>query len=108
MRFILAVPFCVCLSLVNAAALAGGDAAKGKEKSAICASCHGADGNSTVPANPRLAGQHASYLLRALRDYKSGARQNAIMAGFAGTLSDEDMEDLAAYFASQSGLATPD
>lgn len=108
MRFILAVAFCVCLSLANAVALAGGDAARGKEKSAVCASCHGVEGNSTVPANPRLAGQHASYLLRALRDYKSGARQNAIMAGFAGTLSDEDMQDLAAYFASQSGLATPD
>jgi cytochrome c553 len=100
--------FGTALSLAGTTAWAAGDAAKGKEKSALCASCHGVDGNSTIPANPRLAGQHASYLLQALHDYKSGARNNPIMAGFAGALSEQDMQDLAAYFASQSGLATPD
>ena len=108
MRLTLTLLCSAALSVASATAMAAGDAAKGKEKSAVCASCHGVDGNSAIPANPRLAGQHASYLLRALQDYKSGARKNAIMAGFAAALSEQDMEDLAAYFASQSGLATPD
>ena len=108
MKMTLTVLFGAALSLASAATMAAGDAAKGKEKSAVCVACHGVDGNSEIPANPRLAGQHASYLFRALQDYKSGARNNAVMAGFAGALSEEDMEDLAAYFASQSGLATPD
>lgn len=89
------------------AAHAGGDAFAGKAKSASCAACHGADGNSQIPANPKLAGQHAGYLVRALEEYKSGARQNPIMAGMAAALSEQDMEDIAAYFASQSGLVTP-
>lgn len=108
MRLILIVLFGTALSLAGATASAAGDPAKGKEKSALCATCHGADGNSVIPANPRLAGQYASYLLKALQDYKSGARKNPVMAGFAATLSEQDMQDLAVYFASQSGLATPD
>ena len=107
MRILLTALLCTVLSLVGATAWAAGDAARGKEKSTVCATCHGVDGNSTIPANPRLAGQHASYLLRALADYKSGARNNPVMAGFVGALSEEDMQDLAAYFASQPGLATP-
>lgn len=78
-----------------------GDPDKGKELSATCAACHGADGNSTIETNPILAGQYESYLVRALQDYRSGARQNAIMAGFAAALSDQDIRDLAAYFAEQ-------
>ncbi len=85
---------------------AKGDAAAGQEKSAACAACHGADGNSQIPMNPILAGQYADYIVRALMDYKSGARQNPIMAGMAAGLSKEDMEDLAAYFSSQQGLTT--
>ncbi len=73
-------------------------AAKAKE---ICAACHGADGNSPSPDFPKLAGQHRDYLEKALRDYKSGARKNPIMAGFAAALSKEDIENLAAYFASR-------
>ncbi len=73
-------------------------AAKAKE---ICAACHGADGNSPTPDYPKLAGQHRDYLEKALRDYKSGARKNPIMAGFAGALSKQDIENVAAYFASQ-------
>jgi cytochrome c553 len=88
-------------------AAAAGDMAAGKEKSALCVSCHGADGNSTDPQFPRLAGQHANYLERALMDYRSGARKNPIMAGFAGELSDVDIANLAAYFASQTGVVTP-
>ena len=86
---------------------AAADITAGKEKSATCVACHGADGNSTDPQFPRLAGQHASYLERALLDYRSGARKNPIMAGFAAGLSDADIADLAAYYASQSGLITP-
>jgi cytochrome c553 len=76
----------------------------GKQKSAVCAACHGADGNSTVPDFPRLAGQQPDYLVKALNDYKSGARKNAIMGPQAANLSQQDMADLAAYFSSQSGL----
>ncbi len=66
----------------------------------------GKDGNSTDPANPRLAGQYADYLAKALRDYKSGARKNAIMAAFATTLTAKDIENLSAYFAAQSPVLT--
>lgn len=90
------------LGIANAA----GDMTAGKEKSALCVSCHGADGNSTDPQFPRLAGQHANYLERALMDYRSGARKNPIMAGFAGGLTDDDIANLAAYYSSQTGVVT--
>lgn len=80
---------------------AAGDAEAGKAASATCAACHGADGNSTIPTNPKLAGQYESYLVHALKAYRSGDRKNAIMSGFAAGLSDQDIEDLAAYFSSQ-------
>jgi cytochrome c553 len=85
-------------------ALAAGDAASGKQKSQACAACHGPDGNAPPgPDFPRLAGQHYDYLLKAMRDYKSGARKNPIMGGQVGGLSTQDMADLAAYFSSQKG-----
>jgi cytochrome c553 len=82
-----------------------GDVAAGKAKAQqVCAACHGADGNKTLDSTyPKLAGQYADYLSKALHDYKSGKRANAIMAGFAAGLSDEDIDDLSAYFASQKG-----
>ena len=82
---------------------AKGDAAAGEQKSKVCQACHGKDGNGVPNMNmyPRLAGQYPDYLVKALKDYKSGARKNPIMAGFAGTLTEEDMHDLAAFFASQ-------
>jgi len=83
------------------AALAAGDAAAGKAKSTTCAACHNADGNGTNPQYPKLAGQSADYLLKQLQDYKSGARANPIMAGMVAPLSPQDMEDLAAFYASQ-------
>lgn len=86
--------------------LAAADMNAGKEKSALCVACHGADGNSTDPQYPRLAGQHASYLSQALKEYRSGARKNPIMAGFAAGLSDADINNLAAYYASQKGLVS--
>lgn len=88
---------------VPASVLAGGDPLAGKEKSAICAGCHGADGNSTVGANPRLAGQYESYLLQALQQYKSGKRKDLLMSNMVSNLTMQDMKDLAAWFSSQKG-----
>jgi cytochrome c553 len=87
-------------------AIAAGNPSDGKQKSQVCVACHAEDGNSTNPQFPRLAGQHADYLVKALRDYKSGERKNPIMAPFAMSLSARDMEDLAAYFSRQKGLST--
>jgi cytochrome c553 len=89
------------LLIAPAAGAADMEAARAKVKE-VCAACHGQDGNSTDPANPRLAGQYADYLAKALRDYKSGARKNAIMAAFATTLTPKDIENLSAYFAAQA------
>jgi len=85
------------------AAQAAGQAEAGKQKAAqVCAACHGPAGNKpTAPENPILAGQHYDYLVKALQDYKSGKRNNAIMKGFAASLSTREIEDLAAWFASQ-------
>ena len=95
------------LLLVHGSALAGGDIAAGKAKSAPCAACHGADGNSASGAFPIIAGQYEDYLIRAMEDYSNGKRNNPIMTGMAAPLSDQDRADLAAYFASQkSGLYT--
>ncbi len=79
-----------------------GNLAAGKQKATtVCASCHGVDGNKTLDNSyPKLAGQHSDYLLKALKDYKSGKRSNAIMAAQAQTLSDADMANLAVYFGS--------
>ncbi|MCV6637651.1 c-type cytochrome [Candidatus Albibeggiatoa sp. nov. NOAA] len=79
-----------------------GDAEAGKAKSMVCASCHGADGNTALmPEYPKLGGQHASYIGDQLHQFKSGVRNNAIMLGQVAALSDQDMADLAAYYASQ-------
>ncbi|MDR2875032.1 MAG: cytochrome c4 [Methylobacillus sp.] len=84
-------------------AQAAGDPAKGKVfADSVCMACHAADGNSVITANPKLAGQHPEYLLKQLRDFKAGTRNNAIMAGMVAVLPTEaDMADVAAYFASQ-------
>lgn len=86
-----------------ATAIDKGDPARGEELSSTCASCHSASGNSTNPQFPRLAGQYADYMVKALQEYKSGQRKNAIMNGIAAGLSKRDMEDLAAYFSRQRG-----
>lgn len=67
----------------------------------VCAACHGADGNSPLAMNPSLAGQHAGYLLKQLKEFKSGARSNPVMMGMAASLSEDDMRSIAAYYASQ-------
>jgi cytochrome c553 len=86
-------------------ASAGGNAEAGKAKSTPCAACHGEDGNGSNPGFPRLAGQHEDYLYHSLRAYKTGKRKNPLMSGQVANLSDRDMKDLAAYFASQKGLS---
>ena len=84
-------------------AQAAGDAAAGKTKSAACAACHGADGNSGVnPLWPKLAGQHPKYIKKQLHDFKAGKRKDGTMAPMAAPLTDQDIEDLAAYFSSQA------
>jgi cytochrome c553 len=94
----------LALACFSAQAFAAGDAASGKLKSQTCAACHGPDGNSpTGPDFPRLAGQYYDYLLKALRDYKAGARKNPIMGGQVGSLTSQDMADLAAFYSSQKG-----
>src|SRR3954468_8940739 len=83
-----------------------GDANKGQPIAAsVCAACHGPDGNSPIPTNPNIAGQHSNYLYKQLTDYKSGRRKNPIMAGIVANLSDGDMRNLAAYFSQQKPKA---
>ena len=83
------------------------DVEAGKKKAAeVCAACHGPDGNSASADFPRIAGQHPDYLAKALRDYKSGARKDPVMSGFANTLTAQDIENVTAYFSSQRGLQT--
>jgi cytochrome c553 len=78
------------------------DLAKGEATfSQACAACHGADGNSSSPANPKLAQQHPEYLIKQLQEYKSGKRANAIMSGLASTLSDDDMRNVSYWLAAQ-------
>ncbi|NDP42068.1 MAG: cytochrome c [Aromatoleum sp.] len=90
------------VAALGASAAHAADVAAGKAKAKeVCAACHGDDGNSPTADFPKLAGQHGDYLAKALRDYKSGARKNPIMAGFAGALSKQDIENLAAYYNSQ-------
>lgn len=102
-------PLLLALLLVSGVASAAGDAEAGHTKAAACAACHGPDGNAGIdPQYPRLAGQYRDYIAKALHEYKSGDRKNPIMAGFAGTLSDADIEDLAAYFSSLEGSKLTD
>ena len=85
-----------------------GDPAKGQTLAAgVCAGCHGADGNSGVPANPTLAGQHAGYTAKQLANFKSGERKNAIMQGMVAALSPQDMLDLGAFYARQQAKPRP-
>lgn len=92
------------MALLMAGPALAGDAAAGEGKSQVCAACHGVGGNSTIPMNPKLAGQYASYLEFALQSYRDGSRKNPIMGAQVAALSDEDIADLAAYFAAQPAL----
>jgi cytochrome c553 len=101
----LTAPLVLALMLVSGTASAiSGDAEAGKTKAAACAACHGPDGNAGIdPQYPRLAGQYRDYIAQALHEYKTGNRKNPIMAGFAATLSEQDMADLAEYFSTLPG-----
>jgi cytochrome c553 len=78
--------------------VAAGNAAAGRQKALMCQTCHGLDGKAKIPEAPNLAGQSVVYLVKALNDYRSGARKNEMMSLVAPTLKDNDIEDLAAYY----------
>lgn len=112
-----ALPLTLLLSLAGSAYAFDGDAEAGKTKTATCVACHGTDGNSPLDMYPKIAGQHASYIYKQLKEFKLAVetgnkqgRENAIMAGMVAGLSDQDMKDLAAYYSSQkmSAGATPE
>jgi cytochrome c553 len=92
----------VSSGLLAASVNAGGDAARGEAQTAVCAACHGADGNSPSPVYPKLAGLGEKYLLKQLKDVQSGARSIPEMAGQLDGKSEQDLADLAAYYASKS------
>lgn len=91
-------------ALIVSGQLMAADLEAGKSKAAeVCASCHGADGNSPAPNFPKIGGQYRTYLEKALNDYKSGHRKDPVMAGMAANLSPADIDNLAFYYSSQSG-----
>lgn len=93
------------LALAYSGQALAGDPAAGKAKAdTLCIACHGPDGNSPLPENPRLAGQYADYLELVMHEYRSGVRPNPIMLGMTAALTDEDIANLAAWYASQTGL----
>ena len=109
MRFLLICAAAVVASSTFAADLTG-DAEAGKSKAAVCGACHGADGNSINSEWPNLAGQHAAYTVARLKGYKSGEIKDPVMGAQAANLSEQDMHDLAAHFATLSvkpGAADP-
>ena len=99
MLLIASIAACFALAGFAASAMAAGDAAAGKAKAAGCAGCHGANGEGVKP-NPPLAGKSEADIVAALKDYKSGKRANAVMKSLSASLSDKDMENLGAYYAS--------
>lgn len=96
----LALAALIALGVVGAGHAAG-NAAAGMDKAATCAGCHGPDGNSMIPMWPKLAGQHANYIAKQLGDFKSGARVDATMTAMVAPLGAQDIQDIAAWFASQ-------
>lgn len=94
-----------CVQAETVARATPGDAKAGETKAAACAACHAADGNSTIAMYPKLAGQNEAYIARQLAHFKSGQRNNPIMAPFAATLTPQDMNDIGAFFATK--LPTP-
>ena len=108
----ISIQLLILLSVICSHAIfAAGDAAVGQTKSQPCAACHGADGNSVNPEWPKLAGQGAGYIVAQLQLFKDGTRQNALMQPQVAALSEQDMQDIAAYYADQigtPGAADPD
>jgi cytochrome c553 len=103
MKRLVMITIWISLAIFTAGAIqADGDPTAGQAKSQICAACHGLDGNSLMPQNPVLAGQVPGYIAQQLAQFKSGVRKNAIMAGMTQLLSEQDMQDLDAWFSSQT------
>ncbi len=96
----------VSLTLSLCAPAMASESAAGQKLIQTCAACHGPDGNSPSPEFPKIAGQHYDYLVKALRDYRSGARKNALMAPVAASLTPRDIDELATHFSHQKGLVT--
>jgi len=109
MKKLISTSFIVSLAVLSVNAFAA-DAAAGKAKTAMCAGCHGADGNSPAPTAPKLIGQHEKYIAKELKDFVTpvdkGGRASPIMGGMAATLSADDRANVAAYFASQKPPVT--
>ncbi len=103
---VLAAPVFTAFAAGDAPKAAKPDLARGEASfTAVCAACHGADGNSAIAANPKLSQQHPEYLVKQLQEFKSGKRNNAVMKGFASMLSDEDMKNVAYWVASKPAKA---
>lgn len=94
-----------CALFAASATANAADVEKGKTKSAMCVACHGVDGNSIAPTFPNLAGQHAAYLAKAIKDYRDGRRNDPSMTPMVKGLADDDIANLAAYFSSQKPKA---
>ena len=103
---IAAVIFATAMLIATSPATAG-DVVAGRQKAIQCQACHGMDGLSKLPSIPHLAGQHETYLIKALQDYRSGARKNEMMSIAASSLTDTDISDLAAYYHSIEILVKP-
>lgn len=103
MKIMVAVIYLVSISVMPV--MAAGDVSAGKAKAAVCAACHGADGNSPSNMFPKLAGQGEAYLLKQLIEFKDGTRENAMMAPMVAALSEQDMADLSAFYASNKSTA---
>jgi cytochrome c553 len=97
---ILTTSFIATVMLAMAVGAQAGDAAAGKAKSSNCTGCHGMNGKSTMPTNPNLAGQKEAYLVKAIKAYRDGQRKDPMMSSMVSGLSDADVEDLAAFYAS--------
>ena len=111
MKNYLAITMSLLISMAFTTAQAAGDPEAGKTKSASCAACHGVDGNSANPEWPKLGGQHAGYIIQQLLYFSNGERDNETMKGMSAALSDQDRQDLAAYYESQKvtyGTADPE
>jgi cytochrome c553 len=105
MRKLLAVGAMAAALGISSAAQAEGSVSAGQEKSAVCAACHGPDGNSAIPEWPSIAGQHENFLAAQLRAFRDGERQNPLMSPMAIGLSDQDIQDLAAFYNAQRPAA---
>jgi cytochrome c553 len=98
---------CAVATLAVTEGLGAGNVAVGRQKALMCQTCHGLDGKAKIPEAPNLAGQSEIYLVKALKDYRSGARKNDMMSLVVPTLKDNDMDDLAAYFSAIEVTVVP-